>query len=146
MLAARTDTNNDAWYNMGYGSTAERDATIRRNTLANDRWFGEQYALPLTGVDRTMHEMALIIVLVGTGLIVWISGVELNRVLFEVISAFATCGLSTNLSAELPPEGKYVLSALMFAGRLGTITLASALALRQRSTLYHYPEERPIIG
>ncbi|WP_458115547.1 TrkH family potassium uptake protein [Arthrobacter sp. D2-10] len=90
--------------------------------------------------------MGATIVLVGTGLILWISGVELNRVLFEVISAFATCGLSTNLSAELPPEGKYVLSALMFAGRLGTITLASALALRQRSTLYHYPEERPIIG
>jgi trk system potassium uptake protein TrkH len=90
--------------------------------------------------------MGATMVLIGTGLIVWISGVELNRVLFEVISAFATCGLSTNLSAELPPEGKYVLSALMFAGRLGTITLASALALRQRSTLYHYPEERPIIG
>lgn len=86
------------------------------------------------------------IVLVGTGLILWISGEELSRVLFEVISAFATCGLSTNLSAELPPEGKYVLSALMFAGRLGTITVASALALRQRGTLYHYPGERPIIG
>ncbi|NJC23404.1 Trk-type K+ transport system membrane component [Arthrobacter pigmenti] len=90
--------------------------------------------------------MGATLVLVGTGLILWISGEELNRVLFEVISAFATCGLSTNLSAELDPEGKYVLSALMFAGRLGTITLASALALRQRSTLYHYPEERPIIG
>lgn len=90
--------------------------------------------------------MGATLVLVATGLILAISGEELNRVLFEVISAFATCGLSTNLSAELPPEGKYVLSALMFAGRMGTITLASALALRQRSTLYHYPEERPIIG
>jgi trk system potassium uptake protein TrkH len=55
-------------------------------------------------------------------------------------------GLSTNLSAELPPSGVYVLSALMFAGRVGTVTLAAALALRQRSQLYHYPEERPIIG
>ncbi|WP_026550025.1 potassium transporter TrkG [Arthrobacter sp. Br18] len=90
--------------------------------------------------------MGATLVLVATGLILAISGEELNRVLFEVISAFATCGLSTNLSAELPPAGKYVLSALMFAGRMGTITLASALALRQRSTLYHYPEERPIIG
>ncbi|MBG6216190.1 Trk-type K+ transport system membrane component [Arthrobacter sp. CAN_A6] len=90
--------------------------------------------------------MGATLVLVATGLILAISGEELNRVLFEVISAFATCGLSTNLSAELPPSGKYVLSALMFAGRMGTITLASALALRQRSTLYHYPEERPIIG
>jgi Trk-type K+ transport system membrane component len=90
--------------------------------------------------------MGATMVLLGTGAILAISGEGLNRVLFEVISAFATCGLSTNLSAELPPSGKYVLSALMFAGRMGTITLASALALRQRSTLYHYPEERPIIG
>lgn len=75
-----------------------------------------------------------------------ISGASLDRVLFETISAFATVGLSTNLSAELPPTGVYVLSVLMFAGRVGTVTLAAALALRQRSQLYHYPEERPIIG
>ncbi|MFJ3958362.1 TrkH family potassium uptake protein [Arthrobacter sp. NPDC090010] len=75
-----------------------------------------------------------------------ISGASLDRVLFEAISAFATVGLSTNLSAELPPAGVYVLSALMFAGRVGTVTLAAALAIRQRSQLYHFPEERPIIG
>ncbi|MDP5227551.1 MULTISPECIES: potassium transporter TrkG [Arthrobacter] len=75
-----------------------------------------------------------------------ISGASLDRVLFESISAFATVGLSTNLSAELPPAGVYVLSALMFAGRVGTVTLAAALAIRQRSQLYHFPEERPIIG
>jgi Trk-type K+ transport system membrane component len=34
----------------------------------------------------------------------------------------------------------------MFFGRVGTITMATALALRQRRSLYHYPEERPIIG
>jgi trk system potassium uptake protein TrkH len=76
-------------------------------------------------------------------LLLHISGASLDRVLFETISAFATVGLSTNLSAELPPEGVYVLSILMF---VGTVTLAAALALRQRSQLYHYPEERPIIG
>ena len=70
----------------------------------------------------------------------------LDVVLFETISAFATVGLSTGLSGELPPSGKYVLSAMMFFGRVGSITLASALALRQRRQLYHYPEERPIIG
>ena len=90
--------------------------------------------------------MGATLVLVGSGLILAITDEPLDKVVFEVISAFATCGLSTNLSAELPPAGKYVLSALMFAGRMGTITLASALALRQRSTLYHYPDERPIIG
>jgi trk system potassium uptake protein TrkH len=83
---------------------------------------------------------------VASGLILALTDEPLDKVVFEVISAFATVGLSTNLSAELPPAGKYILSALMFAGRMGTITLASALALRQRSTLYRYPDERPIIG
>jgi hypothetical protein len=34
----------------------------------------------------------------------------------------------------------------MFAGRIGPITLASALALRERRKLYRLPEERPIVG
>lgn len=86
------------------------------------------------------------LVSVGSFLLLSISGEPLDRVLFEAISAFATCGLSTNLSAEVPPAGAYVLTALMFMGRVGTVTLAAALALRQRRQLYHYPEERPIIG
>jgi potassium uptake TrkH family protein len=86
------------------------------------------------------------LVCVAAFLLLSISGASLDRVLFETISAFATVGLSTNLSAELPPSGVYILAALMFAGRIGTITLASALALRQRRQLFHYPEERPIIG
>lgn len=71
---------------------------------------------------------------------------SLDHVVFESISAFATVGLSTGLSAELPPAGKYVLIALMFMGRVGTITLATALSLRHRRQLYTFPEERPIIG
>jgi len=86
------------------------------------------------------------LVSVSALLLLHISGASLDRVLFETISAFATVGLSTNLSAELPPSGVYVLALLMFAGRVGTVTLAAGLALRQRSQLYHYPEERPIIG
>ncbi|WP_284986274.1 potassium transporter TrkG [Arthrobacter sp. fls2-241-R2A-172] len=86
------------------------------------------------------------LVSVAAFLLLSISGASLDRVLFESISAFATVGLSTNLSAELPPSGVYVLTVLMFAGRVGTVTLAAGLALRQRSQLFHYPEERPIIG
>ena len=86
------------------------------------------------------------LVATATAALLVITEETLEPVLFEVISAFATVGLSIGLSEVLPPEGKYVLSALMFAGRVGTITLAAALAVRQRNTLYHYPEERPIIG
>jgi trk system potassium uptake protein TrkH len=86
------------------------------------------------------------LVLGATGLIMLVSDAPLDRILFEVISGFATCGLSVGLSEELPPAGKYVLAALMFAGRVGPIGLASALAIRRRNLLFRYPEERPIIG
>lgn len=86
------------------------------------------------------------LVLVSTALIMTVSTAPLDRILFEVISAFATCGLSVGLSAELPEFGKYVLCVLMLAGRLGPIGLAAALAIRQRNLMYALPEERPIIG
>jgi Trk-type K+ transport system membrane component len=46
----------------------------------------------------------------------------------------------------LEPFGKYVLAALMLAGRIGPIGLAAALAVRQRNVLFKLPEERPIVG
>jgi trk system potassium uptake protein TrkH len=86
------------------------------------------------------------LVLGGSGLLMLVSDASLDHILFEVISAFATCGLSVGLSAELPSSGKYILAALMFAGRIGPIGLASALALRRRNLLYKYPAEQPVIG
>src|SRR5699024_11326733 len=71
---------------------------------------------------------------------------HLNVVLFEVISAFATSGLSTGMTAWLPASAKYILLGLMFAGRVGTITLAAALALRHRRRIIRLPKERPIVG
>ncbi|TBN58428.1 TrkH family potassium uptake protein [Glaciihabitans arcticus] len=75
-----------------------------------------------------------------------ISGATLDVVLFEVISAFATSGLSTGLTASLPDSGVYVLAATMFLGRVGTVTFAAALAASQRRQLFTRAEERPIVG
>ncbi|MEW2352154.1 potassium transporter TrkG [Spirillospora sp. NPDC029432] len=70
----------------------------------------------------------------------------LDRVLFEVISAFATVGLSTGITGDLPTAGHALLVALMFVGRIGPLTLGTALALRERTRRYELPEERPIVG
>lgn len=85
-------------------------------------------------------------VLVSSLLLLEITGWTLDVILFETISAFATCGLSTGVTPLLPEAGKYVLIALMFIGRTGTMTLAAALALRDRRRVIRLPEERPIIG
>ncbi|MBE1878637.1 TrkH family potassium uptake protein [Myceligenerans pegani] len=70
----------------------------------------------------------------------------LSRVLFESLSAYATVGLSTGVTGDLPDVAKYILSTLMFVGRTGGITFAAALALRDRRRIVRFPEERPIIG
>nr|WP_297426819.1 potassium transporter TrkG [uncultured Actinotalea sp.] len=85
-------------------------------------------------------------VLVASLILLEITGLRLDVVLFEAISAFATVGLTTGITPTLPDSGKYVITALMFIGRTGTMTVAAALALRDRRRVIRYPEERPIIG
>jgi len=86
------------------------------------------------------------IVAVATILVLQITKESLDHVLFEVISAFATCGLSTGVADSAPDAAKYVIAATMVLGRVGTVTLAAAVAQSQRRQLFQRPEERPIVG
>lgn len=86
------------------------------------------------------------IVWAGTIVMLRVTDFTLDQILFEVISAFATVGLSTGITPYLPDSAKYLLSFLMFLGRTGLITLAAAVAVRSRATDIRYPEETPIIG
>jgi trk system potassium uptake protein TrkH len=75
-----------------------------------------------------------------------VTGLAFDRVLFEAVSAFGTVGLSTGITYDLPPAAEVILVVLMFLGRIGPLTLGSALALRDRRILYELPKERPAIG
>ena len=90
--------------------------------------------------------LAVAAVVCAAVILIHLSPFSLDAVLFEVISAFATVGLSTGITAQLPVSGQLLLVALMFLGRLGPVTLVSALALRGRQRLYQVPEGRPMIG
>jgi trk system potassium uptake protein TrkH len=72
--------------------------------------------------------------------------IPLEKLMFEVVSAFATVGLSTGITADLPAGAQLVLIALMYVGRVGVVTLALALAINQVPRAYRFPEEKPIVG
>jgi Trk-type K+ transport system membrane component len=100
-------------------------------------------------VQRQALSVALVsvaVVLSSTALLLLLTDFTLDEVLFEVISAFCTVGLSTGITGEVGTGGHLLLTALMFVGRLGPITFASALALRSRPRRYELPMERPMIG
>lgn len=94
----------------------------------------------------TIVLLALGLIGAGTIFILSVTDLALEPVLFETISAFATVGLSVGITAQLPPSAQLVIIMLMFVGRVGTITVASALALKEKHVPYRYPEERPIVG
>ncbi len=83
---------------------------------------------------------------VGTLLIIPLVPLPFEKLLFEVVSAFATVGLSTGITADLPPAAQSVIIALMYLGRVGVVTLALALATSQAARAFRYPEEKPIVG
>ncbi|TDL37427.1 TrkH family potassium uptake protein [Arthrobacter nitrophenolicus] len=104
-------------------------------------------------LSRAVHRQAITVVLLAIALItastmflMLITDFGQEQILFEVISAFSTVGLSTGITAGMPPAGQVVLIMLMFIGRLGPVTLGTALALRSRPIMYEYPKERPLIG
>ncbi|WP_435746279.1 TrkH family potassium uptake protein [Nocardioides sp. SYSU DS0663] len=94
----------------------------------------------------TVALLGVAAVVAGTLALLEVSDEPTRAVLFESVSAFATVGLSTGITAALPDSGQVVLIVLMFLGRLGPVTLVSALALRERPSLHRLPEGRPIIG
>ncbi|MFT0762236.1 potassium transporter TrkG [Actinomyces sp. F1_1611] len=85
-------------------------------------------------------------VLLAAFLLLAMTNLPLEAVIFETISAFGTVGLSLGITPHLPAAAKAVLVFLMFAGRLGPMTFATALALREKSRLVRMPESRPIVG
>lgn len=91
--------------------------------------------------------LSLMVVLVSTWLIlVTHPYATLDQVLFEVISAFATCGFTLAFTYQLNLFGQLMIAFVMFWGRLGALTIAVALAGTTRREPIRYPEGQVLIG
>ena len=108
--------------------------------------FGRRIPSDVQRVALSVVAWGATIVAISTITITHLTHKPVEYVLFDVISGFATVGLSTGVAADLPDLAAYVLAATMFMGRVGTVTLAAAVAAATRSQLYALPVERPIVG
>lgn len=96
--------------------------------------------------------LAIAWIFIATVLISFFEGNNLGqnglfmKSLFEVVSAFGTVGLSTGITSGLTAASKICLIVTMFAGRVGPMTLALAIAFKERKEIYTYPEESVMVG
>jgi trk system potassium uptake protein TrkH len=104
--------------------------------------------LPQSLVAKALSvlSLAFLLVLMSTLVLMISDGLELLPALFEVTSAFGTVGLSLDITPKLSTFGTILISVVMFLGRVGPITFVVALAIRQRTPQYKYPEEEIAIG
>lgn len=104
--------------------------------------------LPLEVIQKAVTVLVLsaTTVVVFTVLLLSTEQKPLRDVLFEVISAFATVGLSTGITPELTVPGRLLVTVLMFVGRLGPLTVAYSLLRFRRPANYAYAEERVMVG
>jgi Trk-type K+ transport system membrane component len=119
-------------------------AEVRGESAVNA--FDRQISTRVQRQALTVALLSVAAVVTSALVLMEITKLPLAQILFEVTSAFATVGLSTGITPVLPPPAELLLAFLMFLGRLGPVTLVSALALRDRERLYQLPEGRPIIG
>ncbi len=68
------------------------------------------------------------------------------KILFEVSSAYATCGLSLGITSELSSLGRLLICFVMFVGRLGPLFLISAVVSSEKDNGVWYSEENIMVG
>ena len=119
-------------------------AEVRGN--ADVMAFRRRISGPAQRQALTVAFAAMNLVVIGALLLMVTSSFTFDQTIFESISAFATVGLSTGITPQLNAVGDAILIGLMYLGRVGPLTLAVALALREHGQRFRYPEERPLVG
>lgn len=122
--------------------------------LATLAFFRRQDRLHIFGRSLGMSEVMKVLALTALSIFLVAIGLFLTSItydgdfldlLFEVCSAFGTVGLSRGATGELDEFGRAMIILIMFAGRLGPLTLAFFLATQSKSKV-GYPEGKVYLG
>ncbi len=88
----------------------------------------------------------LTLIICATLLICAVDGVSLSDCMLETVSAMSTVGLTVGITSTLSPISKVVLMLLMFCGRVGSVSFASALFEKKVNPPISYPTEAITVG
>lgn len=100
-------------------------------------------------VNRAVSIVVIALLVAVLGLVLLLitqPDLPFDQLLFEVVSALGTVGLSMGATPHLDDVGKFIIIVVMFIGRVGPLTIALAVGSRQTAGRIRYPEGRVIVG
>lgn len=109
----------------------------------------QKKTIPFELVDKSYSIifMSIVIIFISVfALSIFEPSISFLNLLFESVSAFATCGLSTGCTPNLSDPAKGILIFDMFIGRVGTLTFAFALSKRIKESQHIYPSTYFMVG
>jgi Trk-type K+ transport system membrane component len=115
----------------------KREMTLGNRSIAQDLIYKAFAVVIFSG---------LFVLLVITVLSFTDKGIELVRLAYEAVSAFATVGLSTGITSGLSDASKVTLTIAMFVGRVGIVTLAYSLSEKAINADFKYATTHLNIG
>jgi trk system potassium uptake protein TrkH len=122
---------------MTYGLiTSKEDVEIYQKRVPSDNIFKAV----------VIAVISIMLVLITFFILTITENANFIELLFETTSAFGTVGLTLGITTDLTSIGKILIILTMYAGRVGPLTLALALARRKKTVLLKYPEERVLVG
>ena len=124
---------------------AHTSATIRnRNSVS---LFGRSISKQALGKATAVCCMSFAIMFASTLLLSLVTDADMLDLLYETVSATATVGLSRNLTASLNVWGRLIITATMYLGRIGPISLAIAFSFKkQAQNIIKDPAEEISVG
>ncbi|HJS17235.1 MAG TPA: potassium transporter TrkG [Anaerolineales bacterium] len=108
-----------------------------------------KHSLPAALLMRSLvvFVISISLVVLATWLLLLTNPFSLDQILFEVVSAYSTTGLTLGITTGLNTIGKLIIIFTMFAGRLGAITIMiSLMGHDKKRQLVEYPEESILVG
>lgn len=105
-------------------------------------------AVKQESIDRAflVVSMGIFLILTVAFFLLILEKTDFLNTMFEVVSAFATVGLSRGITPALSTSGKILIMITMYSGKLGPLTLTAFIIGRQKKMLYRYPSENIMTG
>jgi len=122
-----------------------RQAVINR-TAVDEQTVNRAFILVITSLIIVIFATLLLTITEGGDALHRAARGSFLELLFEVVSAYGTVGLSTGVTATLTSMGKVVLIVLMYVGRLGPVLFIAAIQHLRKEEFFTYPEEGMLIG